>query len=353
MVTRTRHTAASRGFTLIELLVVIAIIAILIALLLPAVQQARESARRTQCRNQMKQLGLAMHNYHDNFLTFPFLRWSSALGATCQYNNHANIAILPYIDQAPLYSQITAPLTIGATTYQPMGWLNAPYSWDTVYTPWKQQVPGYLCPSDANSLQKYAGIGTQSYRLCLGDSVNGVYAGTSIRGVFGTISSTKIRDITDGTSNTILMSERANKNFGDTNRVLWGVAGSTDVSTPATCVTKISGQTYVSGTTIVRGTDVPSMWSDGSPHCGGFTTVLAPNSGSCTNSTNYVADSIISATSHHTGGVHVVMSDGAVRFISNSIDTGNLAVAPTTAASPYGIWGALGTKAGTESIGDF
>lgn len=182
--------------------------------------------------------------------------------------------------------------------------------------------------------------------------MNGVYSGTSIRGIFGSISKTQLRDITDGTSNTIMMSERANKNFGDTTRVLWGVA-TADVSTPAACLALSTGLSYPTGTATVRGTDVPSMWSDGSPHCGGFTTVLPPNSASCTNSTNYVADSIISATSHHTGGVHCLLADGAVRFVSSNINSGNLTVAPTTAASPYGVWGALGTMSGTETVGDF
>lgn len=339
-----------RGFTLIELLVVIAIIAVLIALLLPAVQQAREAARRTQCRNNLKQLGLALHNYADTHLFLPFMRWTVG---NVYYNNHANLALLPYVDQAPLFQQVSAPLTVGASTWQPMGFLNAPYSWDTVYPPWKTQVPGYLCPSDPNSLVKYSNIGNQSYRLCLGDSVIGVYAGTSVRGIFGSASKTQLRDITDGTSNTIAMAERANKSFGDTTRVIWGVAGPVDVSTPAACLALSTGINYPTGTATVRGADVPSMWSDGAPHCAGFTTVLPPNSASCTNSTNYVADSIISASSHHTGGIHALMADGAVRFISNNINSGNLAVAPTTSASPYGVWGALGTKAGNETIGEF
>ena len=149
------------------------------------------------------------------------------------------------------------------------------------------------------------------------------------------------------------MSERANKSFGDPTRILWGVAGPVDVSTPAACFALNTGLNYPSGTGIVRGADVPSMWSDGSPHCAGFTTTLPPNSASCTNSSNYVADSYISATSHHTGGVHALMTDGAVRFISTNISTGNLAVAVSTGASPYGIWGALGTKSGTEVLGEF
>jgi prepilin-type N-terminal cleavage/methylation domain-containing protein len=154
------------GFTLIELLVVIAIIAILIALLLPAVQQAREAARRTQCRNNLKQLGLALHNYHDTHGVLPFMRWTVG---NVYYNNHANLALLPFLDQSPLFAQVSSPLTVGATTFLPMGFTAAPYSWDVVYPPWKQQVPGYLCPSDANSLQNYSSFGTQCYRLCLGD----------------------------------------------------------------------------------------------------------------------------------------------------------------------------------------
>lgn len=339
------------GFTLIELLVVIAIIAVLIALLLPAVQQAREAARRTQCKNNLKQLGLALHNYHDTYSAFPFMKWNS--GGNVIYNNHANLAMLPYVDQAPLFQQLSQPLVAGATTYSPMGYLDAPFSWDTVYPPWKVQVAGYLCPSDPNSNVKYTNIGTQSYRLCLGDTATGTWAGTTTRGLFGPASRTQIRDVTDGTSNTIAMSERANKNFGDQTRILWGVAGPVDVSTPAACLALNTGLNYPSGTGIVRGADVPSMWSDGSPHCAGFTTALGPNSASCTNSSNYVADSFISATSHHTGGVHALMADGAVRFISSNISTGNLAVAVSTGASPYGVWGALGTKSGTETLGEF
>ena len=342
---------ARRGFTLIELLVVIAIIAVLVAILLPAVQQARESARASQCRNNLKQLGVAMHNYAETHGALPFMKFGAT--GTPYYNNCANMAWLPYIDQSALFNKLNSAYTEGASTWQAIGSLNAPYSWDTVYPLWKVQIPGYLCPSDPNNLQRFSGMGNQAYRLCLGDSVAGNWGGTSVRGIFGTLSVTRLGDITDGTSNTIAMSERANKNFGETRTVKWGVAGGINVSTPLACAAFSSSQNYPVGTTIVRGADVPAMWSDGSPHCTGFTTVLPPNGASCTLSTNYVDDSIISATSHHAGGVNCLMADGAVRFVGENIHTGDLTVAPTLSSSPYGVWGSLGTKSGKDIVGDF
>src|SRR6187399_3083624 len=113
-----------KAFTLIELLVVIAIIAVLIALLLPAVQQAREAARRTQCKNNLKQLGLALHNYLDVAGMFPHRRGGTdGASATLSNDNHGSglTMILPYLDQSPLYNQISSTQTFGTTTYAPFG----------------------------------------------------------------------------------------------------------------------------------------------------------------------------------------------------------------------------------------
>ncbi len=129
------HTLKKRGFTLIELLVVIAIIAILIALLLPAVQQAREAARRTECKNKLKQIGLALHNYHDVFGVFPPSSFSN--GARLSWH----VSILPQIDQAPLYNQID---------FSQLNYSHA--SFKTLFTP--VTVTAWHCPSATTRYKK-------------------------------------------------------------------------------------------------------------------------------------------------------------------------------------------------------
>src|SRR5690348_4004442 len=146
-----RRARARRAFTLIELLVVIAIIAVLIALLLPAVQQAREAARRAQCKNSLKQLGLALHNYHDVYNVFPFGQGGTNNGSGSSNQNVLSgvVMLLPYLDQTPLWNQISSGGTFATGTYLPMG--PNPQNWD-VYPPWTIQIPVLRCPSD-----RYAG----------------------------------------------------------------------------------------------------------------------------------------------------------------------------------------------------
>lgn len=357
---RTCQAGHRRAFTLIELLVVIAIIAILIALLLPAVQQAREAARRTQCRNNLKQMGLALHNYHDNFNVLVYRQGGSA-GATDDLSGNRNrlsglVGLLPYVDQGPLFNQISGGFTNtgGNPVNAPPG---GPAPWNQGganinYPPWRATIPGIVCPS-AGVHRDTRPNGRTSYGFSAGDSVTSVQD-RNPRGVFGYQSRVRIGDITDGTSNTILMAEM---DFSTAGRDLSNVDQGTGSTIPNDCRARFDRTTnqYVAAANPQphRG----ARWSDGGAAFSAVTTILPPNSPSCTFGNGDATNGIYSSSSKHTGGVHVLMGDGAVRFISENIDAGNQAADGTQATmpalSPYGVWGALGTKSGGDVIGDF
>jgi len=341
------------GFTLIELLVVIAIIAVLIALLLPAVQQAREAARRSQCKNNLKQLGLALHNYHDNFNVFPYMSGGTTaggVGSAIEGRGPAGfVSILPYIDQAPLYNLITLPYGD---------------PWGGSYAAYNATIPGYICPTSP-PCNPYSGsprVGNRSYRFSMGDTIaNTVNAGASTvyntRGMFGVFSSCRIRDVTDGTSNTIAMSERELGGQGAHSSATRDKLGRTAVSisgmntNPSVCLATATGTQYTVATV---NWPAGMLWPAGMPFYAGFNTVLPPNSPSCSSGGDDEFWGIYSATSLHVGGVQVLMADGAVRFVSENISSGaSTSGELTTGTSPYGVWGALGTKSGGEVINDF
>ena len=343
------HRRPRAAFTLIELLVVIAIIAILIALLLPAVQQAREAARRTQCKNNLKQLGLALHNYHDTFKFFPALRMGPNDAANRQGDQVGLIYILPYLDQAPLYNQLKLDGS-------------SPVVWTTSFNPWRKTVgevvlcPSAFIPSSGTGITANGPLGVKSYHFCAGTTINNNYAGATTGFFqFGVQPSgyKGIRDATDGASNSILMSERVIGNPGSRSILGQSAFNIPGVDTnPALCLATVSNKQYIAGTAISswgHGT----LWAFGHPHWSAFTTVLPPNGPSCypgntDNPSNQWG--VYSASSLHTGGVQVLLGDGAVRFISENIDCGNYGVPPTP---NFGTWGALGTIRGNETIGEF
>ena len=357
-----RRSVKRRGFTLIELLVVIAIIAILIALLLPAVQQAREAARRTQCKNHLKQIGLALHNYHDVYGMFVYRKGGSHGDPAPSGYTRGNVSrlsgfmgLMPYLDQAPLYNAVQGGGTSGSNTVPPGG----PEGW-AGWSTWDVKIPGLLCPSDGLNTQE---VRTNNYVFCVGDSARNPRDSYTVRGMFGYRRCVRVADVIDGTSNTIAMSEHVRANFAPTTNsgrlAVEGVAMSMDpINNPGACLANATGGRFINSVE-VKGRHGTSLW-DGQPERCGFTTILAPNSPSCAAGTNVNADSADAAlapTSFHTGGVHCLMVDGAVRFVSENIDTGNLTLASPnqgdSSSSPYGVWGALGTKAGGETISDF
>ena len=299
-----------RGFTLIELLVVIAIIAVLIALLLPAVQQAREAARRSQCKNNLKQIGLAMHNYHDTFRAFPpgqFNYLSSDL--TGSVNRYCWMQmILPYIDQAPLYNQF-APYMSSASL------ATVAYNWPSVGT----VIPSLMCPSDPAGPKTTSASGPQgfhgNYVASAGSTVFGSNGGGgSLNGMFFPFSKINVRDVSDGLSNTLMMAE---------------IIVVTD-----TASNDFRGRYYNSweGNVLVSTLNPPNTSvGDVASYC--VSTTSAPCAANTSSNVNQ------SARSYHTGGVHSGLADGSVRFISSNISTVT--------------WNSLGTRATGEVLGEF
>lgn len=335
------------AFTLIELLVVIAIIAVLIALLLPAVQQAREAARRSQCKNNMKQLGLAIHNYHDTFGVIPWGEGRTGGGGGRRYSGF--VGMLPYFDQAPLFNQFAAA-----------NFNNVP--WDGGFAPNLVQMPVLLCPSDSTP---QGGIGKANYAFSRGDSAwdNNEWAGNGGRGFRGFFASNSykrsFRDVTDGLSTTIAMSERIIAK-GSGNQVskggtATGVGGAMAQTNPSLCTAQVVNKAYTGGVAHWGGT----RWTDGAPAFSGVTTIIGPNKGSCTQGGWDGEDGVYEPSSIHVGGVHVLMGDGAVRFVSENISTGNTAApAPDgpgqpNGPSPYGVWGSIGSARGGDVSGEF
>lgn len=308
----TAVTPRRRGFTLIELLVVIAIIAILIALLLPAVQQAREAARRSQCVNNLKQLGLAIHNYHDNFLTMP-PGWIGVSAGTHDMEGNSGFAwgahLLPYVDQSPLYNQ----LNMNRECYDP-----------AFNTPALNAVLGlFRCPSDpspdkwnigeeGNPTNILATLPTANYVGNFGtegpeDICDGApFPNAQCRadGLFYHNSSTRIRDLTDGSSNTVMLGEHRTDTRAST-------IAATGLEWHSTWVGFVAG-----------GEEAPARFIGVADH-----------------TPNHPSLHLEDYSSWHTGGVHFLFGDGRVRFLTENVD--------------HVLFKGAVTRAGSETLGEF
>ena len=317
-----------KGFTLIELLVVIAIIAVLIALLLPAVQQAREAARRTQCKNNLKQMGLGLHNYESTNRVFPSSGEAplpSNTGLTVFFPQSTFTAILPYIDQAPVYATMNFGVhyTDNAATI----------------VAGQTKISAFLCPSNAVTTPDPAGFGLVDYMPIAYVGLP-IPAGTVPKkigalGLFGNA----ISYITDGTSNTVAIFEDSGRLAGGSNgkySATTTALGAGNTITTAGFIT-VAGGSGPLCTGANTGNTCPNRWIDGDNGNGvsgpptaswnggtGNSAVINNNKGAagaaaCPYTTNNCGPND-EPFSLHTGGVHALMCDGAVKFISENTD---------------------------------
>lgn len=371
-----------RGFTLVELLVVIAIIGVLVGLLLPAVQAAREAARRMSCSNNFKQLGIALHNYHAAYNQFPAGgtgTGDSNVGVVNQRRLNPNIGILPFMEQQALWDMMATvhepepgespDVATGLGQWPPFG----PRPWIDLneYDPWQTQVPTFRCPSDP--AQSTIGVGMTNYAYCYGDSILRVFYPPSsqfadesaFRGLFRREEFSSFKTIKDGTAHTIAMGEiacdRGDRKLNSSVIHKDHFPGNAMGSSASLCESAADPErpqyAAVSVPLWSAGNSRGSRWYDALPMIAGITTVLPPNSPTCAIDWGIPwASGIFSVGSQHNGGAHVLMADGAVIFVTDSIEAGDKEADSTSdnfgnvgQKSPYGLWGGLGTVAMSET----
>ncbi len=252
------------------------------------------------------------------------------------------VSLLPQLDQSAMYSTID--------------WRSPFPPFVGVFPAWSAQLPVLLCPSDSVPAIRLNDCGYRSYHFSLGTTIRDNFWGNT-NGVFGWRSYTRLEHVTDGSSNTVAVGEKV-LGYRDS-RLIRGISAMMTVdlnANPRACLATANGPRYRSGVQ-VSWLEQGATWAMGHPHWGGFTTILPPNSPSCYDNTNggFSGDinpswdyGVFSTTSNHSGGVNVLMTDGAVRFVSDSVDTG-----PLTPTGGYGVWGALGTRAGGEVVGEW
>ena len=357
-----------RGFTLVELLVVIAIIGVLIALLLPAIQAAREAARRTSCINKVKQIALALHNHHDTMKEFP----AGLDTMQGRYGNNTGTItyLLPFLEQLSAYQEIYA--RAGLTSA-----LGAQAAWNVLPIQETKRFDLVLCPSnsiqntktvsgESGSATDHTVIHPNNYVFSLGDAC---WAWSSVdptsnqyvmeRGMFLNDRRKTFADCADGTSNTTAVSEcrtpeRGRGNDIQANAVLYtGMWDGTPQGRPGRCAATFPtnvGMIPAANTFTTADTWRGILFLGGWNRTNGFNTLTPPNSAICFHDTGFNWGALPPG-SNHPGGVNVAFFDASIRFIPDLVNCGNQnAYAVRNGPSPFGVWGALGSPNGGETV---
>ncbi len=353
--------ASLKGFTLVELLVVIAIIGVMVGLLLPAVQAAREAARRMSCSNNFKQIGLGVHNYHAAYNQLPTHgTGTSANGGSTQTTDSAApgrsrmdlsmlVGILPFVEQQALWEQMSNRLG-GFQAFGPWPGRSLADEAAASYVPYVTTISSYRCPSDPGT--GLPSMGRTNYAACLGDSgtldnigatgddgnainsfITSVARG-ACRGFFFPRQKSQFRDCLDGLANTIAMGEIAT-DLGDSDIRTELRAGGADpwqANGATSCRSQnVDGRPLfwdASSTFTTSEQRRGYRWAYARPLYTGMLTILPPNTEACAPSTDsHDGQAWPSASSRHQGGAHVLMGDGAVKFVTDSIESGNLSSA--------------------------
>ncbi|WP_436717835.1 DUF1559 domain-containing protein [Roseiconus lacunae] len=399
------------GFTLLELLVVVGVIGVLVSLLLPAVQAAREAARRMSCSNNLRQVTLGVSQYHAAFDLLPphgtgTFNHANDPNTTNQFRLSFLVSITPFVGQVATWETITGEYVGmppgGDALDENTGLGMMDYGMDMLedepqhpypsmgpspslesYSPWLVEIPLYRCPSDPGIGSP--GFGRTNYAACIGDAIEGLDQGMWLyeankwvpsgetqmqatgRGAFVPRMITRLEDIQDGLSNTILLGEICTDlgdsdtrtvpsiNNGWQNGVLADAnfcKRQTDVNRPHFWST--GGVTTPTNAAQGRG----FRWADSMPLMTSFNTILPPNSGLCFGGDSTTVGTV-TASSRHQGGTHLSLADGAVVFMTNSIDNGYESATIVLGGeglqapgkpSNFGLWGSLGTRDQQEIV---
>ncbi len=399
------------GLAWVEAVFVVGIVGIGLAFLLPGLQAGREAARRRACSNNFKNIGLAIHDYHSTHKMMPMhgtgpanelnddccgsaIRPGHGMIAVASARHQLSflVGILPFANQQELWNKIS----IGHTDKRGARWpAFGPAPYTAIYDPWNSEIPLYRCPSDPG--EGWPALGRTNYAACVGDSAfrtddeswsyfkgsSWRYGGSnafrarqvkaSVRGAFVPRRVMKFRDVLDGLANTIMAGEIAT-DLGDRDFRTVGSQGNgrnNVLENPKFCADSeqideekptfwASGENDRAPNLTVDATSRGARWADFRPLYTQVNTILPPNAEVCLQG-SHRQDGIVPPSSRHPGGAHILMGDGAVIFITDSIEAGDQR-APVVyyrnsqnlccvgEVSPYGLWGALGTRASKEVL---